>query len=146
MPVTIPANIGTVILIQVRMIAAIARMGGHDIREDQVKTLVYTCLAGNAAVEILKDVGVAVGQKQTARLIAQISGETLKRINQAVGLKLLTKAGATGAINLSKAIPLIGGVIGGGIDLAYTNAIGDYAASVFIPQAEEPTTVSAGTA
>lgn len=44
LPVTIPANISSVIYVQMRMIACIAYMGGYDINSDQVQTLVYACL------------------------------------------------------------------------------------------------------
>ena len=46
LPVMVPANISVVLLVQVRMIAAIAIMGGHDVKDDRVRTLVYLCLAG----------------------------------------------------------------------------------------------------
>jgi hypothetical protein len=39
-PVTLPANIVSVLYVQVRMIAAIAHMGGHDLKDDRVKSLV----------------------------------------------------------------------------------------------------------
>src|SRR5207247_2022454 len=39
LPVTIPANLGSVLLIQLRMIAAIAHLYGHDVRDDQVRTM-----------------------------------------------------------------------------------------------------------
>ena len=41
MPVTIPANITSVILVQMRMIATIAYMRGYDLKSDQVQTFVY---------------------------------------------------------------------------------------------------------
>ena len=44
LPATIPANIGSVMYVQMRMIAAIAKMGGYDVNSDQVQTLVYMCL------------------------------------------------------------------------------------------------------
>lgn len=45
LPVTIPANIGSVLYVQMRMIACTAYMAGYDISSDQVQTLVYSCLA-----------------------------------------------------------------------------------------------------
>lgn len=33
MPVTIPANIASVMYVQIRMIAAIAHLGGHDLKD-----------------------------------------------------------------------------------------------------------------
>jgi len=44
LPVTLPANIAVVLLTQVRMITAIAHMGGYNIRDDQVRALCYVCL------------------------------------------------------------------------------------------------------
>lgn len=69
MPIAIPANISSVIYVQIRMIAAIAYMGGHDPKDDRVKSLVYTCLTGNAAKDILKDIGIVIERKLTESAI-----------------------------------------------------------------------------
>lgn len=132
MPLTLPANITSVAFVQIRMIAAIAHMCGHDLKSDQVKTLVFLCLTGNAAMDVLKDVGIAVGRKLSESAIKSISGATIRKINQAVGIRLLTKAGQTGAINLSKAIPLIGGIVGATFDSVSTNTVGNVARDCFI--------------
>lgn len=136
MPLTIPANLASVMYVQIRMIAAIAHLGGHDLRDDRVKTLVYSCMAGNAAKDILKDVGIQVGKKLTQSAIKNISGKTITAINQKVGFRLLTKFGEKGLINLGKAIPLVGGVIGAGFDIASTNMIGNIARDTFIAKPE----------
>jgi len=132
LPVSIPANITTVLYIQVRMIAAIAHIGGHDIKSDRVKTLVYICLVGSAATDVLKDVGIAVGRKFTEKAIENISRDTIVKINQRVGFRLLTKFGEKGVVNLVKFLPLVGGVIGGTIDAVATNTIGNVARNTFI--------------
>ncbi len=41
MPVTLPANVTSVLYIQIRMIAAIAHIAGYDLKDDKVKTMVY---------------------------------------------------------------------------------------------------------
>ncbi|EHI74584.1 EcsC protein family [Streptococcus criceti] len=41
LPVTIPANISSVILFQMRVVAAIASIRGHDLHSDQVQNFVY---------------------------------------------------------------------------------------------------------
>jgi len=46
LPISIPANIGSVLYVQMRMIAATAYMSGLDLDSDQVQTFVYACLAG----------------------------------------------------------------------------------------------------
>lgn len=132
LPVSIPANIGSVIYIQIRMIAAIAHIGGHDLHNDKVKSLVYVCLTGNAAKDILKDAGILFGTKMTASAIKRISGQSITAINQKVGFRLLTKFGEKGAVNLGKAVPLVGGVIGASFDGVATNAIGNIARDTFI--------------
>ncbi|AYO04187.1 EcsC family protein [Vibrio parahaemolyticus] len=132
MPVTLPANITSVMYVQIRMIAAIAHMGGHDLKDDRVKAMVYACLTGNAAKDILKDIGIVVGRKLTENAIKSISGKTITKINQAVGFRLLTKFGEKGAINLGKAIPLVGGIVGATFDSVTTNTIGNMARDTFI--------------
>ncbi len=132
LPVTIPANISSVMYVQVRMIAAIAHIGGHDLKHDQVRTLTYMCLTGNAAKDIAKDVGINFGTKLTASAIQAIPGKTIVAINQAVGFRLLTKFGEKGVINLGKVVPLAGGVIGATLDAVATNKIGNVARNTFV--------------
>lgn len=132
LPIALPVNITSVILVQMRMVAAIAYMGGYDLKDDEVKTFVYTCLAGNGAKDILKGTGIQLGNKLAINGINKISGATLIKINQAVGFRLLTKFGEKGVINLGKMVPLLGGVIGGTFDGVSTNIIGNIARNIFI--------------
>ena len=132
LPVALPANVASVIYMQMQMIAAIARMGGYDLHDDRVKTLIIACLCGNEVKEILKQAGIQIGKKLTERAVQKISSALIVRINRAVGFRLLTKFGTKGAINLSKAIPVIGGFIGGGVDAYSTKVIGNKAKELFI--------------
>ena len=132
LPVAIPANLASVLFIQIRMILAIAHMSGHDLRDDRVKSLVYACLAGNVAKDILQEAGISLGTKLTANMIARISEQTLLSINKKVGFQLLAKTSSRGTINLGKAVPLMGGVIGGTFDVAMNNIIGNVARDVFL--------------
>ncbi len=133
LPAAIPANLASVLYIQLRMIAAIAKMRGYDIRSDQVKTLCVACLAGSAVFDILKDVGIQVGTKLTQQAIMKIAGPTIVRINQSVGFRLVTKAGSTGIFNLTKMIPFIGGIVGGIFDAVTTQTVAHAAKTVFVP-------------
>lgn len=81
MTVAIPANLASVLYLQIRMIATIAKMGGHDLRSDKARTLVLACLAGDATMEILRDVGVQVGKKAAQIAINKISGAVILKIN-----------------------------------------------------------------
>ena len=132
LPVAIPANITSVIYVQTRMIAAIASMGKHDIRSDEVRTLSYMCLCGSAITDVAKDIGIQVGAKLSVNAINKISGATITKINQAVGFRLVTKFGQTGVVNLGKAVPLLGGIIGGTVDVISTKTVGKVAINTFM--------------
>lgn len=132
LPVAIPANVGSVLYVQMRMIMAIAMLGGFDPKEDQVQTLGYLCITGQAMGDIVKDVGIKIGTKLAKSGINKISGATLTKINQAVGFRLVTKFGTKGAINLGKMVPLVGGVVGGGFDFFSTKAVAKNAYKTFI--------------
>ena len=132
LPAAIPANISSVLYIQLRMITAIAIMGGFNVHSDQVKTLVYACMTGSAIVDILKEVGIKFGTKITTVMIKRISIETIKQINKAIGFRLLTKFGTTGIVNLGKMVPLIGGLVGGGFDAVSTKTIGTVSIKTFL--------------
>jgi hypothetical protein len=134
LPVALPANITSVLFVQIRMIAAIAHLGGYDVKDDKVKTLVFACLTANSAKEVLKDIGIAVGNKLAMNAVKSISGKTLIEINKKVGFKLFTKFGEKGVINLGKAVPLLGGLIGGSFDAYTTNTIGNVARDTFTPK------------
>jgi len=120
MPLTVPANIASVIYVQIRMITAIAYMGGYDINDDRVKSLVYISMAGNGAKELLKDISIKAGERALTKAVEQIS------------IKLASKAGEKTATSISKAIPVLGGIVGGSYDAITTKVVGKVAKKIFI--------------
>ncbi len=120
MPLTVPANIASVIYVQIRMIAAIAYMGGHDIKEDRVKSLIYICMVGNGAKELLKDMSIKAGEKLFSKIVENVS------------TKLASKIGEKGVTSFGKAIPVLGGVVGGSYDALSTRIVGKVAKRIFI--------------
>ncbi len=132
LPVTLPTNLASVFYIQLQMAAAIAYMSGYDVRDDRVKTFCYVCLCGESATKVLRGAGITIGKKITEQMIKRLSFESIKRINRAVGFRLITKFGQTGVVNFGKAIPVVGGVVGGTFDGATTYAVGKAAKRTFI--------------
>lgn len=132
LPVAVPANVSSVLYVQIRMIACLAHMGGYDTSSDQVQTLVYACLAGISVDQVIKQIGIKAGLKFTNAMVKKIPGSVLIRINQRVGFRLLTKSGTKGVINIGKAVPVVGGVISGGFDFVETKIIADRAYKMFI--------------
>ncbi len=129
LPVTLPANVIGVAALQLRLIAEVASARGHDLHGPEARTLALACLTGNAALDVLKEAGVRVGQ----RAIGQVAGAVLARINQAVGSRLLAKAGTQGVVNLTRFVPVMGGLVGGTVDALSTKAVGEIAKRVFQP-------------
>ena len=132
LPVAIPANVGSVMYVQMRMIACLAYMGGYDTDSDQVQTLVYACLAGISIDQILKQAGIQFGNKFVMAMVKKIPGEVLTKINQKVGFRFVTKFGTKGIVNIGKAVPVVGGMISGGFDFAETKIIANRAYKMFI--------------
>lgn len=131
LPLAIPANISTVLLTQLRMVMAIAIIGGFDPRKDQVRSLCFACLTGRNATGILHEVGISTVRGVAESAVRNISEQVSSRIDQLVKVRLLTQTGRIGFIKMGKVIPLVGGVIGGAIDASSTKAIGAAARQVF---------------
>lgn len=131
-PITLPVNITSVLYLQLRTIAAIAIMCGYDVKNDKVKTLAYSCLVATSSVEIVKNLGIKIGEKIAVSALKKIPGTLFVKINQAVGFRLLTKFGEKGVLNIVKGIPLVGGIIGATFDILSTNTVGNIARDLFI--------------
>lgn len=132
LPVAIPANLTTVWYVQLRMIAIIAVLSGFDPTDDDVTTLAFICLTGSSASKVFREAGVNAATKITKNMIGKIPGTILTKINQKVGMRLITKTGTTGIVNIGKAVPVAGGIIGGSIDFVTTKAIAAKAKKIFL--------------
>lgn len=124
LPVMIPANVGSVLYIQMRMIACTAYMAGFELKSDYTQTFIYACLAGVTVNNVVKQAGIKFGMRFANGLIKKIPGRVLTKINQKVGFRFITKFGTKGIVNMGKLIPGVGAVIGGSLDLVETKAIG----------------------
>lgn len=130
-PVAIPVNIAGVLFVQVRMIAAIAIMNGYDVNDDKVKTMIFACMCGSSGSDILKNVGIEMSTKFLNNVLQKLSQETIQKINNAVGIRLISRFSGVGTVNMSKVVPLIGAIIGGTFDGVTTNVIGKIAKKSF---------------
>jgi len=130
-PVAAPLNISSVIVIQVRMIAAIAHLRGYAVTDPKVKTLVFICLTGSSAAALLQELGFSVGKRISARVLAHGTRITAQKFNTTLGRHLLLRYGARKCI--IQAAPLIGGLVGGAIDASVTLGIGATAKTIFKP-------------
>ena len=141
LPLAIPVNISSVLLFQLRMILCIALLRGFDPRSERVRSMAFLCLTGSSASRILNEAGVDASGGIREQTMQCISEQVMRRINHLVKIRLLTKTGGIGILKLGKAIPLIGGVIGGTLDASATKEIGRAAKRLFVaptPIQKEP--------
>jgi uncharacterized protein (DUF697 family) len=128
LPIALPANVLSALYIQVRMVAAIAALRGHDLRSDQVRTVVLACLCGTTLLDVLKDAGIGVGAGLAQQAVASLSSDGLRRLARIGGLH-----GAHGGARVARLTPLIGGVVAGAVDGALTRVYANAAKKLFSP-------------
>jgi uncharacterized protein (DUF697 family) len=129
LPVQLPAAVTATWVIQTRLVAAIAHLNGFDLEHEAVRTQILLTLIGEEAGEILKQVSIKLSQQIALAQLRRLPGPALAAINRAVGFQLLSRVGEQGVLRLHRAVPLIGGVVGGGIDYVMTRRLGEFAAT-----------------
>ncbi|MDO7868306.1 EcsC family protein [Nocardioides jiangxiensis] len=128
----VPANITGLTLIQVRMIAEIAHVHGHDLNDVKVRRAVVTALLGEDAIR------KAVKKKQLPGTPYELAtGPSFKpELEAALSLEIATElitrvAGRRLATTVGKRVPVLGGVVGLTADGFATWQLGRYAAREF---------------
>lgn len=131
---TLPINVSSILFIQIRMIAAIAYIGGiRDLRNDQLQTAVKCCLLGESVQSFLKKAGIKTTEKVfVKKIMPKITGKMITKINKAIGFRFLTKGGSTGIVNIGKMVPVLGCVVGSIFDGVSTNIVGNAAIKTFV--------------
>ena len=131
---TPPINVSSILFIQIRMIAAIAYIGGiRDLRNDQLQTAVKCCLLGESVQSFLKKAGIKTTEKVfVKKIMPKITRKMITKINRAIGFRFLTKGGSTGIVNIGKMVPVLGCVVGSIFDGVSTNIVGNAAIKTFI--------------
>lgn len=137
LPVTLPTDITTFYMLSARMSASIAVLRGYDVTSEEVQSAVLISLLGAGAAGVVGKVGVEIGTKTAVAGLKKLPGQVLIEINKKVGYRLLTKFGTKGSINLVKAVPIVGGGVGAGVNVVAINQIARYSKRTFI--ALEPT-------
>jgi hypothetical protein len=135
--VMIPANITGLALIECRMIAGIAHLRGYDLDDPRVRNAILTCMLGEEHVNKL------VKQRKLpappmALATAPAHDPDLDRIISAeVASELIGRvAGKQLAVSVARRVPVVGGVVGAGVDGYATWKVGRYADREFLPRAK----------
>lgn len=133
LPVSLPANLTGIAVVQVRMVAAIAHLRGYDIDDDRVRTAMVMCLLGGEQVAKY----VATGRLPTSPLAvatAPVFDRGLdQRVAEEVVADLMARLGGKRlALSLTRRVPLLGGGVGAVMDGLATAQIGQYTKSELV--------------
>lgn len=132
LPVAIPSAMAINLILQARLSGAIAYIAGFDIQEPPVRTAIAVTLLGNRGKEILNtDLTDLYLQLQSGTL-NKIPKKSLLMINQLVAHALIRMASKKGFTRLSKAIPLVGGLVGGILDYGSCKETAQFAKELFL--------------
>lgn len=117
LPVALPANVIGFYVLATRMAASIAAARGYDVEHPSVRSAVLLALVGADANDVLRKAGYAAGTGRLAGLATQrLPGPVLMAVNKGVGFRMLTQVGRKTFSKLGRGVPLVGGVLGAGLD------------------------------
>jgi hypothetical protein len=136
LPVAVPANVAALLFVQIRLVVAIAVLGGHDPGDPRVRRLVYLCLTADATPERLTDAGIVLSRRLTREALAAVPGRMLATIDRRVGRRLaVAGTGREPRPRGRRLLPLVGGLAGAAADALATQRIARAARAVFMPTA-----------
>jgi hypothetical protein len=93
---------------------------------------VLLTLVGSDADEVLDRAGLTTGTGKVVSLASQgLPPAALLMVNKAIAFRLLRGVGEKAFARLGRAVPLVGGVVGGGIDGWMMKRIADHAMGEF---------------
>ncbi len=132
LPVAVPADIASSMYVNMRMVGAIALLRGYDLKTDQVRTMIFATITGETLKDAIKSIGIKTGEKMAKEAIEKhLTRDVIKKINEAICKRFITRSGEKGIINATKAVPIVGGFISGAFDFAGTRAIAKLAKAQF---------------
>lgn len=134
MPVTLPANMAGSLIINARMVGAIAHLRGYDLEDPHTQAVMMMTIAGSSAQGAVSALGVKVGSKLTEQAIKAVPMAVIREINKKAGFYLVAKYGSKrSAVTLAKGIPFAGAVVGSSVDGTLTRGVGATAKKMFPP-------------
>ncbi len=125
---TLVPNIAHIWRIHGRLVLSIAYIYGYDIRDPERREEIALCFALSSAKEavsqMLKDAGM-IGVRKA------LLTETSKQFIKSLPRRLATIAGGRSLTNVSKVVPIAGGIVGGAVDFFSTRGVGKAAKAFY---------------
>ncbi|MGB7819367.1 MAG: EcsC family protein [Ornithinibacter sp.] len=134
LPIALPVNVLSFYVLATRMTAAVAHLRGYDTDQQQIRSAVLLTLVGADADDLLAKAGMAAPSGGLTNLAAQrLPGPAAMVVRKGVGFRLLASVGKNLFTRFGRAVPVVGGVIGGGIDAWMLHRVADTAREEFPP-------------
>ncbi|MEM9997338.1 MAG: EcsC family protein [Bacteroidota bacterium] len=124
LPITIPANLAGVALVQLHMTASVAHLGGHNLQDPKTQERVVGCLIGDPDDETEREA--------TDEAVDRFGVKFAEKGLQFVATQSWRLAKFATERRLARRIPIVGGVIGGLSDLYNTHLVARCALDAFI--------------
>ena len=129
---SLPSNIAGSLFINSRMVGSIAHLRGYELNDPHTETMLMLVVAGSSAQAALSAIGVRIGQQAAKGAIKRVPATVIREINKKAGFYLVAKYGTErSTVTLAKAVPGVGGLVGGSVDAALTHSIASVAKKVF---------------
>ena len=134
LPIALPANVFGFYVVATRLVAGIASIRGYDITKPEVRSAVLLALVGADADDLLRKAGYVSTGPLASMAVQRLPGPALMAVNKGIGFRLLTQVGKKSMTRLGKAVPLVGGFVGAGVDTFLLKRIADHARREFPPR------------
>lgn len=131
LPVALPANVVEFYLVATRMVAAVASARGYDLRQPEIRAAVLLTLVGADSDDLLQKAGVTATGRLSNLAAQRLPGPALMVVNKAVAFRLISQLGKKALVRMGKALPVVGGVVGAGLDAYLLKRIADQARHEF---------------
>ena len=131
LPVALPANVVEFYIVATRMVGSIASLRGYDIKQPEIRSAILLTLVGADADDLLQKAGVMATGRLSNLAAQRLPGPALMVVNKAVGFRLLSTAGKKTLTRFGKGVPVLGGVVGAGLDSYLLKRIADHARHEF---------------
>lgn len=134
LPVALPANVLGFYVLATRTVAAIAELRGYDTTRPEVRSAVLLALVGSDATDVLKAAGLPTGGRIASLATRRLPPAVLMLVNKGVGFRLLASFATKGIFRAgSRVVPVLGGVVGAGVDVVMLRRIAKHAEHALPP-------------
>lgn len=134
MPVSLPANLLEFFILGTRMTAATAKLRGYDINQPEIRSAILLALVGADSEDVLKKAGLQLSGGRIVSLATdRLPAPALMVLNKAIGFRLLGRIGQGTFAKLGRGVPIVGGLIGGGVDVFMLGKIAEQGLKEFPP-------------